>query len=179
MLIHIVYFPITILKHTRLTLFLLLLFWIIPSSTININNQRYAIAFHISEHSFDYIGWELNAIGDKISQTLFGMHPYLSPEEGTQYVREYMNDLVHAKQLEAEITQIYIDSEIDNPDIESKQLQIQRDTLRETLATRQLTAEAILEGQVATILVEEGFGVAGQLFPPISMSFGSGVGAAG
>jgi hypothetical protein len=171
MLIHIVYFPITILKHTRLTLFLLLLFWIIPSSTININNQRYAIAFHISEHSFDYIGWELNAIGDKISQTLFGMHPYLSPEEGTQYVREYMNDLVHAKQLEAEITQIYIDSEIDNPDIESKQLQIQRDTLRETLATRQLTAEAILEGQVATILVEEGFGVAGQLFPPISMHF--------
>lgn len=171
MLIHFIRFPITIIRHIRLTIFLLLLFWIIPASTININNQRYAIAFHISEHSFDYISWELKAIGDKIGQTLFGMHAYLSPEEGVQYVRDYMADLVRTKQLEAEITQIYIDPTIDNPDIVSSEYQAERDRLRDNLAGRQLTVEAILEGQVATILVEEGFDIAGQLFPPMSMHF--------
>jgi len=171
MLKHLYRFPIAILKHTKLTLFLFLLFALIPGSTININNQRYAIAFHISEHSFDYVGWELNAIGDKIGQTLFGMHPYLSPENGSQYVRDYMADLVRAKQLEADMTQIYIDRAIDAPDTISNDLQAERDALRDSLASRQLTAEAILEGQVATILVEEGFGIAGQLFPPMSMHF--------
>jgi len=171
MIKHLYRFPIAILRHFGLTAFLLIVFALIPGSTININNQRYAIAFHISGHSFDYIGWELNAIGDKIGQTLFGMHPYLSPEEGSQFVRDYMADLVRAKQLEADITQIYIDPSVNDPDTASSDLQEERDTLRESLASRQLTAEAILEGQVATILVEEGFGVAGQLFPPMSMHF--------
>ena len=171
MIKHLYRFPITILQHISLTLFLLVLFALIPGSTININNQRYAIAFHISDHNFDYIGWELNAIGDKIGQTLFGMHPYLSPEEGVLYVRDYMADLLRAKQLEAGITQIYIDPAIDDPDTVSSDLQAERDHLRESLTNRQLTTEAILEGQVATILVDEGFGVAGQLFPPMSMHF--------
>ena len=171
MIKHLYRFPIAILKHLGLTLFLLIIFALIPGSTININNQRYAIAFHISDHSFDYVGWELNAIGDKIGQTLFGMYPYLSPEEGSQYVRDYMTDLAHAKQLEADITQLYIDPAIDDPNSASSDLQAERDTLRDSLTDRQLTAEAILEGQVATILVEEGFGIAGQLFPPMSMHF--------
>lgn len=171
MIQHLYRFPITILRHITLTLFLLVIFALIPGSTININNQRYAIAFHISDHSFDYVGWELNAIGDKIGQTLFGMHPYLSQEDGSQYVRDYMADLMSAKQLEADITQMYVDPAIDDPDTASSTIQAERDTLRESLASRQLTAEAILEGQVATVLVEEGFGIAGQLFPPMSMHF--------
>ena len=171
MLKHLFRFPYAIIKHIRLTLFLWIVLNLIPGSTININDQWYAIAFHISEHSFDYIGWELNAIGDKIGQTLFGVHPYMSAEAGSQYVRQYMNDLVKAQQLEAEITQIYVDPAIDDPDSASADLQAQRDALRDSLESRQLTAEAILEGQVATILVEEGFGFAGQLLPPMSMHF--------
>lgn len=171
MLIHILRFPLTILIHIRLTLLLLVIFWLIPGSVININNQRYAIAFHISEHNFDYISWEANAIADKIGQTLFGMHAYLSPEDGSQYVRNYMADLVRAQQLEAEITQIFINPDIDDPDTESAELQQERDSLRASLTNRQLTTEAILEGQVATILVEEGFGTVGQLIPPMAMHF--------
>lgn len=171
MIKHVYLFPLTILKHIRLTLLLLIIFWLIPGSVININNQRYAIAFHISKHSFDYISWEANAIADKIGQTLFGMHAYLSPEDGSQYVRDYMADLVRAQQLEAEITQIFINPDIDDPDSESAELQQDRDSLRASLVNRQLTAEAILEGQVATILVEEGFGTAGQLIPPMAMHF--------
>ncbi len=168
---HIYQFPLTILKHIRLTLVLFVIFWLIPGSTVNMNGLFNALAFHISDYNFDYIGWELNALGSKFNQTLFGKHAYLSPEEGSQYVRDYMADLVRAQQLEREIRQIYVDPDIDDPDIASADLQTERNNLRDSLRSRQLTAEAILEGQVATILVEEGFGFAGQLFPPMSMHF--------
>lgn len=171
MLKHIYQFPLTIAKHKTITLFLLVIFWIIPGSTINMNGLFNAIAFHISDYNFDYISWELNAIGGKINQTIFGKHAYLNPEDGSQYVRDYMADLVRAQQLEADIRRIFVDPDIDDPDTASTDLQAERDTLRQSLRSRQLTAEAILEGQVATILVEEGFGVAGQLFPPMSMHF--------
>jgi len=171
MLKHLIQFPLAIFRHTSLTLFLFVIFWVIPGSTVNVNGLFNAIAFHISDYNFDYISWELNAIGSKVNQTVFGKHPYLSPDEGSQYVRDYMADLVRAQQLEADIRRIYIDPAVDDPDSISADLQTERDILRESLRSRQLTAEAILEGQVATILVEEGFGFAGQLFPPMSMHF--------
>ena len=54
---------------------------------------------------------------------------------------------------------------------ETQDLQSERDILRENLLARQTTVESILEGQVATVLVEEGFGIMGQLFPPMAMRF--------
>lgn len=170
-MVDILRFPIAVLKHIRLTIFLFLLFWMIPGSTLNINDRWYAIAFHISDYNFDYIGWEANAIGGKFGQIIWGLHPFLSEDERTQFVHDYMADLARAQQLEAQINTIFVDPAIENPENESAELRFERDALRDDLASRQWLVEAILEGQVATILVEEGFGVGGQLFPPMSMHF--------
>lgn len=171
MLKHISHFLRMVIQHIRFVLFVSLVFWIIPSSTVNMNGLFNAIAFHISDYNFDYIGWELDALGGKLQQVIFGKHAYLSPEDGAQYVRDYMADLVHAQQLEAEIQRIHTDPAVDNPERATVSQQAERDTLRDSLRRRQFTVEAILEGQVASVLVEEGFGVAGQLFPPLSMHF--------
>jgi hypothetical protein len=50
-------------------------------------------------------------------------------------------------------------------------LRAERDALRADLASRQTLTESILEGQVAAVLVDEGFGTLGQLIPPIAMRF--------
>jgi hypothetical protein len=171
MLKHISHFLRMVIQHIRFVLFVSLVFWIIPSSTVNMNGLFNAIAFHISDYNFDYIGWELDALGGKLQQVIFGKHAYLSPEDSAQYVRDYMADLVHAQQLEAEIQRIHTDPAVDNPERATVSQQAERDTLRDSLRRRQFTVEAILEGQVASVLVEEGFGVAGQLFPPLSMHF--------
>lgn len=168
---HIFLFPFAILRHIRLTIFLLLIFWIIPGSTIDSNNQWYAIVLQIGDYSFDYLGWEAKAISDKIGQTLWGLHPYLSEPDRSQFVRDYMADLTQAQQLERQINAIYVNPDVDNPETESAKLRAERDALRADLDERQLMAEAILEGQVAAVLVDEGFGLAGQLFPPMSMHF--------
>jgi hypothetical protein len=51
------------------------------------------------------------------------------------------------------------------------ELRAQRDSLRADLKDCQTLIESILEGQVAAVLVGEGFGTLGQLLPPISMRF--------
>lgn len=143
----------------------------VPRSTILISDKWQAIAWEISPHQFDYIGWEVNAIAAKADQLLFGQHAYMDEATRSQFVRDYMSDLGRARQLEAEIAATYTDPAIDDPAVASAEQVSERDALRADLAQRQSTAEAILEGQVAAVLVDEGFGVLGQLLPPMSMRY--------
>src|SRR5690606_24155235 len=73
--------------------------------------------------------------------------------------------------LEAQVTAIFADPDVADPQAESAELRAERDALRADLSKRQGLAESILEGQVAAVLVEQGFGTLGQLMPPMSMRF--------
>lgn len=120
---------------------------------------------------FNYIDWEIDALSAKVAQTLWGEHPFMDEDARSQYVRDYMADMVRVHQLEGEIAAIYTDPTIETPQEASTDFRAERDHLRDDLSERQSLAEAILEGQVAAILVEVGFGRWGQLLPPISMRF--------
>jgi len=155
----------------KLLLFALVFIAIVPRSTVLINDKWQAIGFTVSEHQFDYIGWEINAIAAKLRQVVSGQRVASDAAARTQHVREYMADLARAQTLEAQIAAIYSNPAISNPDLESAALQEQRDALRADLQRRQSKVEAILEQQVTTILLDEGFGIMGQLLPPVSMRF--------
>lgn len=131
----------------------------------------FAISSLLKDHHFDYLGWELGALAAKTTETLWGVHPYLDEAERTAWVRAYFADLAAAQSLDAQIDAFYIDPAVTDPVSATVELRAQRDVLRADLAARQGTAEASLEGQVAVVLVEEGFGILGQLVPPIAMRF--------
>lgn len=120
---------------------------------------------------FDFITWEAGALLAKAGETLYGVHPFMDDSERSAYVRAYMDDLARAQALDADIAARYSDSSLNNPAVASAELRAERDALRADLAARQSLVEAILEGQIAAVLVAEGFGVGGQLLPPISMRF--------
>lgn len=149
-----------------LVLMLLLLQSENPQST-----PYFAIAAEVRDAHFDYIGWELGAIGAKAQQALTGTHNYLSERERSDFVRTYFADLATVQGIEVQIEATYADPNIDNADDVSAPLRQERDMLRASLQTRQTMTEAILEGQVSKVLVEEGFGVGGQLLPPLNMRF--------
>lgn len=151
-----------------LTLALMLL--ILRHSTTQ-NTPYYAIAAHIQDTHFDYIGWELGAIGAKTQQALAGTHAYLSEPERSDFVRAYFADLATVQGIEGQIEAIYTDPTVEAPEQATADLRAERDAMRADLRERQTMAEAILEGQVATILIEEGFGLGGQLLPPMNMRF--------
>jgi hypothetical protein len=120
---------------------------------------------------FDYVSWELNALAVKTGQTLYGQHPFLTEADRSARVRTYMENLRRAQSLEAQISTLYADPNQPDPDSASRELRAERDQRRAALDAEQPLIEAILEGQVAAVLVEQGFGMGGQILPPVSAHF--------
>lgn len=155
---------------TRLFLFSLMLALLQYSSFIP-GLQWNAVAVLAGDYQFDYVTWELDALGVKIDQTLYGLHPFLTEESRIAIVRQYMDDLRAAQSLEAQINTLFADPTVTDPEAASADLRVQRDALRADLRERQPLVEGILEGQVAAVLVDEGFSLAGQILPPVSAHF--------
>jgi hypothetical protein len=157
----------------RLGYFLILVLMIfgLQYSSLPLGLQWNAVALAVRDYQFDYVAWEANAIVAKAGQALFGLQPFMNEADRSQYVRNYMADLAEAQSLEAQVSAIFTDPAVTNPEAASADLRAQRAQLRADLRTRQTLAESILEGQVAAVLTEQDFGTLGQLLPPISMRF--------
>ncbi|MCU0465754.1 MAG: hypothetical protein MUF38_14450, partial [Anaerolineae bacterium] len=146
-----------------------LLLIMLRDSVYPLNTAWGQVALLTSDRHFDFIGWELSALAAKASQALWGAHPFMDEASRSAYVRAYFDDIGQAHALESQIESVYADPNITDPNAASAELRAERDALRADLARRQSLAEAILEGQVAAVLIDEGFGVNGQLVPPIAM----------
>jgi hypothetical protein len=73
------------------------------------------------------------------------------------------------RQLNAQINFIYADPSQPEPDILTKDLQRELENHRQRLATIQPLAESIVQDQISTILVEEGFNLYNRSWPPVQM----------
>lgn len=139
---------------------------LMQGSSLLLDDPWRIAGFIARDYQFDYISWEINALAAKTGQTLFGVHPFMSEADRSATVRAYMADLARAQSLEGQIGAIYANS--DDSEAESAALRAERDALRASLDARVTLVEGILEGQVAAALVEQGYGLAGQLVPPIA-----------
>lgn len=160
-----------VLRGVRWAVGLALLLMLLQRSTFPTHLQWNAVSIMVSDLQFDYVAWEVEAIAQKAQQALWGRAPYLREDERSAYVRDYMADLSRARQLEADVNAVFTDPAVSDPEAATAALRAERDALRADLRRRQPLMESILEGQVAAILVEQGFGWLGQLIPPISMHF--------
>lgn len=143
----------------------------VRDSTLPLGDQWTAIGIMARDEQFDYIGWEVNALAVKLSETVAGVAPYLTESAQTDTVRAYMADLAAAQRLEGEVNAIYADPNVPDPETASADQRARRDALRADLARRQALVEAILERQVTNVLRDLGFAVAGVILPPLSMHF--------
>ncbi len=150
---------------------LLLMMYLLNYSSLPLGDEWTQVAVLARNEQFDYVSWEVNALALKAGQALYGLQPFMNEEERSAYVRSYMSDLGYAQAVEAQIGVIYADPTVSDPAAASATLRAQRDAMRADLSLRQPLAELILEGQVAYVLVKQGFGLGGQLLPPISMHF--------
>jgi hypothetical protein len=155
----------------NLTFLIALMLFLLQYSTVPLGLTWNAVSAIASPYQFDYVSWEVKAIGVKVDETLYGLHPFMTEETRVQYVRHYMDTLQQAQQVEAQISQWFAAPNISDPMDYTKTLRTKRDQLREDLSAKQPLVEAILEGQVAAVLTEQNFGVLGQLIPPISAHF--------
>lgn len=160
-----------VLRILRRAAWLLALAFLLRFSTVPLGEPWARIGAMVSDVHFDYVGWTLEAMASKAAETLWGAHPYMTETERSDFARRYFADVARAQQLEGQIEAMYADPAVADPNTASVDLRAERDALRADLSRRQALTEAVIEGQVAAVLADEGYALAGQLVPPIAMRF--------
>lgn len=122
---------------------------------------------------FDFVSWEVEALLGKLGQALTTPQNYLDEALRKQVVLDYLELVARIHQVEAEIARIYANPDVSDPLAASAAQRALLDQLRAQQAKIQGTAEAILEEQIASVLEDEGFGILGQVLPPVSFHFTS------
>jgi hypothetical protein len=128
-------------------------------------NQR------ISGDEFDFVGWEADALSGKLFQSLIAPQHHMDEEARHDFVIDYMDLVSEIQGIEWNITLVYTDPNVSDPDAESAELRARLAELRAKQQVRQPIAEAIIEEQVAAVLTDEGFGTLGEEIPPVSAHF--------
>lgn len=120
-----------------------------------------------AEH-FDFMQWTLGAWLEKGAQLAVPVQDYLNADQQRQFVLDFMSLTRKYWDLEEQVRRIYIDAAQTDPAGASAELRAQRDAVRAEVERRRPTAEAILQQQVAAVLDDEGFGVGGEVLPPVA-----------
>lgn len=116
---------------------------------------------------FDYVSWTFNALGLKLGQIALDVSAYLPARERSSTVLAELDLIRQINQAEAQLTDIYTDPNIVDPESSSTSLRHQINILREQRAQLEPLAEAVLQDQVSEIAVRAGLTFGGQAIPPI------------
>ena len=120
---------------------------------------------------FDFARWEIGALLDKRLHGLLAPQRYIDEPARESFLLDYLQLIADIQQLSRGIDRTYADPEVADPDALTANPRAQLGELRSQASARQPVAEAILEEQTATILIESGFGSLGQELPPVSSRF--------
>ncbi len=127
-----------------------------------------------SRYAFDFLGWEIGSLAGKLKNRFVdGDFAYLNEQRRQQTVSTYFATADLIGRLVDEITRIHAD-----PDAAQRarlpMLDEKLASARQRLADLAPATEAIIQGQVATILAEEGIGASSVgIFPPVATRFES------
>ncbi len=135
------------------------------------NDRGAAMDRLLSGQLFDFVTWTAEAALTKIGfETVQPQHG-LSDEDQSAFARDFMSRVAEYQQLEAQVNRIYVNPDVEDPDVTSADLRAQRDRVKAEIDARQNLAEAILQEQVESVYREEGFSLGGQIIPPLRFRF--------
>ena len=118
----------------------------------------------IGQNIFDFIAWMGEGWIEKASQIAAPAENFLTDEQRSQLVLTFAQKMNDWLDLEWQVRRAYADASIEDPETKTQDLRTQRDSLRAEIEQLRPTAEAILQQQIASVLVDEGLAV-GVNFP--------------
>lgn len=131
--------------------------------------EKYALDSILGQRHFDFVVWEAGTLVAKTEAYLTGGHQTLGQETRKRLVLDYLASLDEVRRLEAQVSAIYSDPAIEDPEQTARDMQQQIGIDRAELDRRQPIVEAIIQDQVATVLAEQGFDLLGATWPPVQM----------
>ncbi len=116
---------------------------------------------------FDYLSWMLNAIDLKIQQGVVGVPGYLSREQSSTAVSDYLHYTQQIISAEDALNRIYADPSITDKQAASAHIRSELDTLLQEQDAVAPIAEGILQGQVSQVAGNLGLTALGQPIPSV------------
>lgn len=131
-------------------------------------DERYKLERILGQRYFDFVVWETRALAAKAEAALTSGQEYLNDDVRKELVLEYLTLIGDIRDLESEVNAIFADPEVSDPTVVARDPQRQIDEKRAEARRLQPVAEQILQGQVAAVLIDEGFDIFGTVLPPVS-----------
>ena len=131
--------------------------------------EEYRLDGLVGQRHFDFVSWGTDALVTKTAEQAGNSHRFLEEQTRREVVISYLAWVGRVRELQSDITGVYADALVADPDVESRGLQAELAAARLEMARLQPLAEAVLQEQVALVLAEEGFGVLGVVWPPVAM----------
>ena len=159
----------------RTTIFCLFMLWIslglsggsaIPATEA----QQRGKAMIVAGWGFDLLGWEVEAISEKLRALLNQPAHGLTYAESVSLVHDYLEQAQSIRKLENDINRAFAENN-HQATPETKRWQEQVSVLRTQQQAKRPAVEQIIEGQVAHELAKEGLTWANNVFPPVQFTF--------
>jgi hypothetical protein len=122
----------------------------------------------IGQEIFDFVAWMGEGWLEKAGQIAAPAEEFLSDEQRSQLVLTFAQKMNDWSDLEWQVRSAYADAEIADPETKTQDLRARRDRLRAEIEQLRPMAEAIMQQQIARVLVAEGFATGGEVFPPVA-----------
>ncbi|MBN1219375.1 MAG: hypothetical protein JXM69_10635 [Anaerolineae bacterium] len=157
-------------RMARLLLFLFVFFGLTTAAAPPSQALLVRVDTVTTPYQFDFVDWMSNAIASEIGRRW--RTPPLPGREVEQkaLVQRFLDQEQHSRDLKQELNRIYA-ANSDLNGVEAAALEKELAGLKATQAQIIPLVETILSRQVETILREEGFTIANQVFPPVAFRF--------
>jgi len=116
--------------------------------------------------TFDFGTWTLEAVGEKLASWGFSFQRFLTSEQQSDLVRDYLAQVGEVQSLNSQILLIYADPTITDPDAASEDLKAALAEAEASLQSLAPLAESILESQLMAVVRDAGLETLGEPFPP-------------
>ena len=140
---------------------------LLVSSNVTFDRSLASLNNFTRWEEFNFVSWVTSALVDKIASASLGLEHYLSDEQQSEIVLTYLEQLEKVQTLENSLEELNFAPESGGATGEQKELY--EEFLAETARMHQYRriAESILQNQTERALVGMGFGVGGQILPPL------------
>ncbi|HET60128.1 MAG TPA: hypothetical protein ENN32_07145, partial [Chloroflexi bacterium] len=151
--------------------FLLLIPLLVTRSNVDINAQIEQIRAYSRMHEFEFFGWSVDAVWEKLQMYSLGLPKRLSQENTRGVIDQTMHLARQIRLLENQINQTLADPAIQADDISMFDLFKELEQTESDYRLFASVSETIFEQQISEVLSQKQLSFSGQPIPPVLFRF--------
>lgn len=160
-----------LLEAARHAVVLISLCWLMVGSGVSQLKPVDRVRRYTSPTEFDFLGWTLGALSEKLLQFASRSSAYLGEAERSRLVLEYVELIDQAGRLRQQFQEALSDPHAVDPQTAAAQIAADLQQVQRRQAELEPLAEAVLQEDLSLVLHDLGLAPAGRPFPPVAFRF--------